>query len=66
MKNSISYLNEKLNKKGLNSDEWAILIQLRKEELISMNRNPNCFDLGSIGVKLKSYFLVREHLTYLK
>jgi hypothetical protein len=65
MKNSISKLNKKLSKKGLSSEEWAILVDLRKEQLVSMNRNPDCFELGSRGVELKNYYKPRKHLTYL-
>ena len=65
MKDQLITLTERLNKKGLNSEEWTILIQLRKEYLISTNRNPNCFELGSIGLELKNYYKPRKHLTYL-
>jgi hypothetical protein len=36
-----------LQHKGLNSEEWGVMVELRKKMLISKGKNPNHYDLGS-------------------
>lgn len=36
-----------LQHKGLNSEEWGVMVELRKKMLISKGKNPSHYDLGS-------------------